>query len=92
MRWAFFACHTLEATLSGRAAFQSSLRHLYGRYRPGREEFFVRVNSELNASDTVKITLGLISSSWIQWWHCRRCSAPVEVNGKELRTSYPSNK
>jgi len=46
----------------------------------------------VNASDTVKITLGVISSSWIQWWHCRRCSAPVEVNGKELRTSYPSNK
>jgi hypothetical protein len=22
----------------------------------------------LNASDTVKITLGVISSSWIQWW------------------------
>jgi len=22
----------------------------------------------LNASDTVKITLGIISSSWIQWW------------------------
>jgi hypothetical protein len=38
----------------------------------------------LNASDTVKISLGVISSSWIQW-HCRRCSAVKTRPKRKMR-------